>query len=59
METFKPICKRCNKSNVSIIEFCKNANGLYYDCCRKCVNFLVREQYNKIKESRRDIFDNR
>ena len=49
METLKPICKMCNKSNISIIEFCKNANGLYYDCCRPCVNIWVRDQYKKNK----------
>ena len=59
METFKPICNRCNKTNISIIEFCKNANGLYYDCCRTCLNLWVRNHYNQIKENRQDIFDNR
>ena len=59
METYKPQCKMCEKSNISIIEFCKNANGLYYDYCRTCVNIWVRDQYNKIKETRPDIFDNR
>ena len=59
METFKPICKMCKKPDISIIEFCKNANGRYYDYCRPCVNFLAREHYNKVKENRPDIFDNR
>ena len=59
METFKPICKMCNKADIGIIEFCKNANGRYYDYCRPCVNLLAREHYNKVKENRPDIFDNR
>ena len=58
MENFIPICKMCYKSH-SIIEFRKSGNGRYYDCCRKCVNYLARKHYNQIKENRKDIFGNR